>query len=94
MCSSASAYRICTYLDVRREEGELQRPPVLHAAGDHTREEQPRDAHLRRPASTAGDLYISGHRSSDVDRCYQPGGDMDGDLWKWKGRRMPVDACT
>jgi hypothetical protein len=84
---------ICTYLDVRREEGELQRPTVLHAAGDHAREEQPHDAHLRRHSSTAGDvIHISGHRSSDVVATSPE--EIDGDLWKWKGRRMPVDACT
>ena len=48
------------YLDVGCEEGELQRPTVLHAAGDHAREEQPHQADLRLPAA-GGDLVV-GHR--------------------------------
>jgi len=48
------------YLDVGCEEGELQRPAVLHAAGDHACEEQPHQADLRLPAA-GGDLVV-GHR--------------------------------
>jgi hypothetical protein len=35
------------YLHVGREEGELQRPAVLHAAGDHAGEDEPAEADRR-----------------------------------------------
>jgi hypothetical protein len=47
------------YLHVWREERQLQRPPVLHAAGDHAGEDEPPEADRHRgfrqllPGSTA-----------------------------------------
>jgi hypothetical protein len=41
------------YLRVGREEGELQRPAVLDAAGDHAGQEEPDDAYRRLPACIA-----------------------------------------
>ena len=55
------------YLDVGGEEGELQRPSVLHAAGDHACEEQPHNADLRLlVVATAGRYLhaISSHVST------------------------------
>lgn len=58
------------YLDVGGEEGELQRPSVLHAAGDHACEEQPHHANLRllvAAAATPAGRYlhaISSHVST------------------------------
>jgi hypothetical protein len=54
---------ICIYLHVGREEGELQRPAVLHAAGDHAGEDEPPEAdrghvvhHRGRAADPRGQL--------------------------------------
>lgn len=54
------------YLHVGREERQLQRPPVLHAAGDHAGEYEPAEAHGNRgfrqlgggaPAAAAADAH-------------------------------------
>jgi hypothetical protein len=60
---TTGARRNNKYLDVGREERELQRPSVLHAAGDHAGEDEPPEAdrhgglhHLGGvPASAAAD---------------------------------------
>jgi len=55
------------YLRVGREEGELQRPAVLDAAGDHAGQEEPDDAYRRLPARIAA-LLLAG---ADDDAALQ-----------------------
>jgi hypothetical protein len=59
----------CIYLHVGREEGELQRPPVLHAAGDHAGEDEPAEADRHRGVSRGGAPAAPG--AADADRELQ-----------------------
>ena len=59
--------RLVTYLGVRREEGELERPAVLDAAGDHAREEEPDDAHRRLPGRIAVALLPAGDGAAALE---------------------------
>lgn len=88
-----------TYLNIGREERELQRPPILHAAGDHARQEQRCNAHLRWLVSATatatvvdGDLHVVGHRS-DLTSSLTRVPEDDGDLWKWKAEEEETYVC-
>ena len=58
--------RVYVYLDVGGEEGELERPSVLHAAGDHAGEDEPAEAErhrrLHRSSRAAAAATTSTHR--------------------------------
>jgi hypothetical protein len=53
------------YLDVGGEEGELERPSVLHTAGDHAGEDEPTEADrygwLHRPTRVAAATSADPH---------------------------------